>query len=527
MANDLFSIAQSGIMASQAQLGVTSNNIANVHTTGYHRQVAIQGATESQHLGGQFYGTGAYVAEVKRIYNDYASRELRIGQTGLCAAETSLTKLNEMDQLFSQIGKAVPKSLTDLFDTLNSLGDQPQDIGIRNAILTTAAQLSSSLNQLQSNLNGQMSQTHDEIKSVTTRINDISKEIAEINLELMKISGDDAQLRDRQDALIQELSQYGDVNVIPLDNGGRSIMLGSAFMLVSGEQASSMGVRAGDPFGNELELTYSVGATTMKLDAGKLGGQLGALFDFRENTLLPASHELGQMALGIADAFNQQQAKGFDLNGAVGKPIFTDINDPSMALDRVGAKQNNTGNASLRVNIDNVGQLSGSSYELSFTAPNSYQLKDSKTGETTALTLNGNVLEGGGGFSIHLDGGAMASGDKFEIRPTANAAAQIGVSLTDPKGIAAAAPKISADPANTGSSVSLVSINDRNAANFPLAGSELTFALDTSIMPPSYEVFDVAGTSVATGVASGTPPQVSAFGFTFEIKGNGGNNERF
>lgn len=527
MANDLFSIAQSGIKASQAQLGVTSNNIANVNTVGYHRQVAIQGTTGSQNLGGQFYGTGTYVSEVKRIYNDYAARELRIGQTGLSAAETSLTKLNEMDQLFSQIGKAVPKSLTDLFDTLNSLGDQPQDIGVRNAILTTASQLANSLNQLQSNLNGQMSQTHAEINSVTSRINDLSSEIAQINKELMKSSGNDSQLRDRQDTLIQELSQYAEVNVIPLDNGGRSIMLGSAFMLVSGDQASTMGVKAGDPFANEIELTFSVGNTVMKLDAGKLGGQLGALFDFREQTLLPASHELGQMALGIADAFNQMQAKGFDLNGLVGEPIFTDINDPAMAASRVGAMAKNTGDASLSVNIDNVGALSGGSYELSFTAPASYQLKDSKTGAITPLTLNGDVLEGGAGFRINIDAGAMASGDKFEIRPTANAASQLSVTLTDPKGLAAAAPKISGDASNSGSSVKLVSIDNRNAADFPLTGSELTFALDTSVTPPTYEVFDTQGNSVAIGAASGTPPQVSAFGFTFEINGNGGSNERF
>ncbi len=82
MSMDLFSIARSGILAAQSQLGVTSNNIANVNTEGYHRQVAIQGTSTSMRLGNNFYGTGTYVQEVKRIYNDYAARELRIGQTG-------------------------------------------------------------------------------------------------------------------------------------------------------------------------------------------------------------------------------------------------------------------------------------------------------------------------------------------------------------------------------------------------------------------------------------------------------------
>ncbi len=209
-------------------------------------------------LGNNFYGTGTYVQEVKRIYNDYAARELRIGQTGLSAAEASYTKLSELDQLFSQIGKAVPASLNDFFSGLNSLADLPSDLGIRGSVLNSASQLAQNLNQMQSHLSGQVQQTNDQIESITTRINEISKEMAQINLELMKTPGNDAQLLDKQDALIQELSQYAEVNVIPLENGARSIMLGSSFMLVSGEVAMTMGVTTGDPFPNEPELTYSL-----------------------------------------------------------------------------------------------------------------------------------------------------------------------------------------------------------------------------------------------------------------------------
>ncbi|HCD14205.1 flagellar basal body protein, partial [Shewanella sp.] len=196
MSMDLFNIARSGILAAQSQLGVTSNNIANVNTEGYHRQVAIQGSSTSMRLGNNFYGTGTYVQDVKRIYNDYAARELRIGQTGLSAAEASYTKLSGLDQLFSQIGKAVPASLNDFFSGLNSLADLPADLGIRGSVLNSASQLAQNLNQMQSHLTGQVQQTNDQIESITTRINEISKEMAQINLELMKSPGNDAQLLD-------------------------------------------------------------------------------------------------------------------------------------------------------------------------------------------------------------------------------------------------------------------------------------------------------------------------------------------
>ncbi|MCT8875071.1 flagellar hook-associated protein FlgK [Shewanella xiamenensis] len=528
MAIDLLNIARTGVLASQSQLGVTSNNIANANTAGYHRQVATQTTLDSQRLGNSFYGTGTYVSDVKRIYNDYAARELRIGQTTLSAAEASYGKLSELDQVFSQIGKIVPQSLNDLFSGLNSLADLPADLGIRSSTLNDAKQLANSLNQMQSSLNGQMTQTNDQITGMTKRINEISKELANLNLELMKSPNQDAMLLDKQDALIQELSQYAQVNVIPQENGAKSIMLGGSVMLVSGEIAMTMDTKTGDPFPNELQLTSSIGSQSVAADPSKLGGQLGALFEYRDQTLIPASHELDQLALGIADNFNKMQAQGFDLNGQVGSNIFRDINDPLMSLGRVGGYSNNTGNATLGVNIDDTRLLTGGSYELSFTAPASYELRDTETGVITPLTLNGSTLEGGAGFSIDIKAGAMASGDRFVIRPTAGAANGITVEMTDPKGIAAASPKITADAANSGNTqVKLTQITNRSAANFPITGSELTIQLDTTAIPPTYEAFDASGTSLGAA-APYTPPSISAFGFTFEVDSTAAaSNDRF
>ena len=528
MAVDLLNIARTGVLASQSQLGVTSNNIANANTAGYHRQVATQSTLESQRLGNSFYGTGTYVNDVKRIYNDYAARELRIGQTTLSAAEASYGKLSELDQLFSQIGKVVPQSLNDLFSGLNSVADLPADLGIRSSTLTNAQQVASSLNQMQSYLNGQLDQTNDQITGMTKRINEIGTELAKLNLELMKSPNQDAQLLDKQDALVQELSQYAQVNVIPQENGAKSIMLGGSVMLVSGEIAMSMGTQAGNPFPKELQLNSSIGSQSVTVDPSKLGGQLGAMFDYRDQTLIPAGHELDQLALGVADNFNKMQAQGIDLNGQLGANIFKDINDPMMSLGRAAGFSGNTGNATLGVTIDDTSLLTGGAYELSFTSPATYELRDTETGTITPLTLTGSILSGGSGFSIDIKAGAMASGDRFAIRPTAGASNGIEVVMKDPKGIAAASPKITADAANSGNTqVKLTQIGNRNAANFPVTGSELTIKLDTTVVPPTYEAFDAAGTSLGAATTY-TPPSISAFGFTFEVDSTAAaGNDRF
>lgn len=527
MAIDLLNIARSGVVAAQGQLGVTSNNIANVNTTGYNRQVANQVADQSYNLGGNYYGTGSYVNDVKRIYNEYAARELRISQTSLSHAETMNGKLSGLDELFSQVGNSITTSLNDLYENLNSLADLPNDTGIRQSVLTTAEQLTYSFNQMDGYLSNQSSQVNDEIGSVTKRINEISQEMANINVELMKNGNTDPQLLDKQDALIDELSQYAEVNVVPLDNGARSIMFGSSFMLVSGEVAMKLGTVNGDPYPTDVDLTYTLGGSTLKVDPSKIGGQLGALFEYREDVLQPASQQLGLMALGVSDAFNKAQSQGFDLEGNLGASMFTEINDPSFASSRVAAFNNNSGSAVLSVSLDDIGQLTGESYELKYTNAGDYQLTNLQTGSSTNLTLNGGVLEGADGFSINIDTGAMAVGDRFEIRPTGGAAGKIDVLLAEPESLAAAGPRITADSANSGStSISLQAIN-RSAAGFPTTNSPITVTIDSSVATPTYEVFDANGNSLGTGTATGSPPQITTNGFTFQLDSTSGATDSF
>lgn len=527
MTIDLLSIARTGVSSAQGQLGVTSNNISNVNTEGYNRQVAVQSTHTSYELGGNYYGTGSYVNEVKRVYNDFAARELRSSQTSLSAAETTNNKLNQLDELFSKVGSAVPQSLNDFYASLNSVADQPSDTGIRQNVLTSATQLATNLNQMDSYLDDQMTQTNDEIGSITKRVNEISKEVAEINIELQKSGNPDPQLLDKQDQLFKELSQYAEVNVVPLDSGGRSVMFGNSVMLVSGEVAMQLDTQTGNPYPTEPDLTYTLGGSVLKLDGTKVGGQLGALFDFRENTLLPASQQLGQMALGVSNAFNSQQAKGIDLTGNVGQNIFTDINDPTYASSRVAAFTQNTGSANLSVGLTDVGALSGNSYRLNYDGTN-YQLTNLQTGEQSALTLNGSQLQGGNGFVVNIDSGTMAAGDRFEIRPTGNAAGLINVEMTNPRGIAAAGAFTAAASNSGDTQISLVSIDNRAAANFPVDGSELTYTIDSSVVPPTYQAADSAGTVISTGTATaGTPSQISDNGFTFELNTLSGGTDSF
>ncbi|WP_299008955.1 flagellar hook-associated protein FlgK [uncultured Shewanella sp.] len=531
MAVDLLNIARTGVQAAQSQLAVTSNNITNANTEGYNRQVASQSSLDAQSFGGNFYGTGTYISDVKRIYNDYAVKELRIGQTAVSAAQTRYTKASQLDQLYSSAGQATVQGLNDLYTSVNSLADSPDDLGLRTNVLAQAEQLASSMSQMHTSLDGQMQQTNDEIVAITERVNAISSEIANINNELMKSTGDNAQLLDAQDNLIKELSEYAQVNVVELDTGAKSVMLGGSVMLVSGEVAMSLTTTQGDPFPDDINILAaadnkgSSDVSHIKVNIASLGGTLGALADFRDDVLTPAALELDQMALGISDAFNSLQAQGLDLNGVLGQNLFTDINAPQMAFGRVGPLSDNTGSASLSVSIHDASALTGTEYKLVFTSPSSYELTDMNSGKTSSLTLNGNTLEGGNGFSLDIDSGTLASSDTFMLRPTAGAASGFDLVMSSPAAIASARPKVTPDEVNSGNTrLTLTSIDDTNAVGFPVTGAELTFSIDLSAN--TFEVFDVDGVSLG-GAVNYTPPSISAYGFSFDIDSSATGTEVF
>ncbi|GLP94986.1 flagellar hook-associated protein FlgK [Paraferrimonas sedimenticola] len=512
--SDLLNIGRSGLLAAQRQLGVTSNNIANANTAGYHRQVAEQRSIGSDFIGGAFQGAGTYVSDVKRIYNEFATKEMRISQSNLSYSEAKYTKLNELDQLFSLTGKSVPNAINDMFDAFNKLGDLPSDPGMRTNLLSNADRVAQSIRSLSSQLDVQYNNTNDQIRATADRINDISKEIADINTKLMGQQVQDPALQDRQEQLIQELSQYTDVNAVPLENGAKSIMIGGSVMLVSGEIPMQLGVTDGDPFGDEIGLTVTSGGRTVSVDGARLGGQMQALFEYRDQSLVPAKMQLSQLAAGIAGAINEAQRNGFDLNGQIGQDIFSDINSPELSLGRVGGYSENTGNAQLSVNIDDFSQLGSGSYTLSFEA-GQYQLLNKTSGEQIPLTPDPNDpsrLIGGDGFSIRIDAGAMNDGDRFEIRPAAGISSALEVTMTDPDGIAAAGYSIEADENNSGATLGVLGV-DRTANNFPTADSPLTLTFDAS--NGTYTATDKDGNTVSSGPY--TPPSLTVAGVTLAV----------
>src|SRR6185312_14854932 len=181
----------------------------------------------------------------------------------------------------------------------------------------------------------------------------------------------------------------------------------------------------------------------------------------RTQVLDPTRNALGRISVGLASVMNTQHRSGMDLNGNLGGDLFRVGGVDTLSSSR------NTGTGSIAVTRSNLGALTEGDYTLQRTGTG-WSLRRADTGATVTLSGTGTVADPltGDGLSIVVSGAANA-GDSFLIRPTRSATAGLGVLITDPARVAAAAPiRTSTGAANSGSgTISAGSVVDVTNAN--------------------------------------------------------------
>ena len=208
---------------------------------------------------------------------------------------------------------------------------------------------------------------------------------------------------------------------------------------------------------------------SVRLSSSGVSGELGGILEFRERVLDPARAELGRLATAFATAFNDAHRAGVDYTGAAGTDFF------SLPPPRVDAHTGNTGSATISPRVDSLAALKGQDLVLRFDGAWSATRAD--TGESVPMTGSGTAADpfrvDGLAFEV---GGTPAPGDRFALRPGADAASGLRVALTDPGRIAAAAPlQAGADPGNLGNARAASAQVTDPAAFASFAGATVEF----------------------------------------------------
>ena len=493
--SNLLATGSSALIAFQRALSTVGHNVANINTPGYSRQRVELEARDATYFGYGYQGNGVQIVDVRRMADSLATSRLLDSGGELARLQQLSTLSSRLDQLFSEKATGISAPWSSFFDSVNALSSNAAGSADRESVLAQANALVTRFRQIDQHLDGLDTEVNAGLTAATGEVNRLAKEIAQLNGQIGGSSSPSGDLLDRRDQLISELVAFTGGNAATQDGGLVNVFSAGGQPLVVGATASTL-VTVPDPYRPErLQVALETNGQRVTLDKRALGGQIGGLVEFRTTVLDPAMAELGRIATSLAQTFNEGHRAGMDQYGQMGADFFT------LPAPRLSSNANNTGNASLTTSVGNVAGLNAQNVLLRFDGA-AWVATHPDTGASIPMTGTGTAADPlvVNGIEVVLASGTPAANDRFLLQPTAGAAGNLSVAITDPGRIAAATPvKATTDLANTGSG--------------KLSGLKVTDADNAGLLAPTdIEFIDATQYTInGTGPFAYTPGQTIAY----------------
>ncbi len=316
----LLNIAGSGLTAQTAAIDATSQNIANVNTPGYSRVIAN---LETTATGDTFAGS-VQVAGVIRTYDQFTFGNLLSEQGKGGAADARTRALQSAQAVLAPSSGTIADSVNSFFASVTSLASTPSDPTARAAVLQNATSLAQNISTTANNLSAEKTALLTQAQGVAASVNGELSQVAALNGQIARATAQGSQptdLQSQRDALVSSLSTQIGAQVLQ-DPKGNYTLLSSGTALVSGTQASSIGVDL-DGAGKMKIVAAQPGGAAIDITGGVHAGTLGGLCEARDTDLAGFSSQLDQFASNLATAVNSTHASGYGLDGKTGRNLFT------------------------------------------------------------------------------------------------------------------------------------------------------------------------------------------------------------
>jgi flagellar hook-associated protein 1 FlgK len=427
---DILSIAQSGLHAAQAGINTTGQNIANVSTPGYSRQVVEQQPSPSVQYGLTSVGQGTNVTGINRIYSEFLAVQANTARTTSSNLATQSAEMQPINNLLTDSSSGLSTAVLDFFNKLQDLSSKPSDTSTRQTVISASQNLVARFNDAQKQLTNANSGLNIQIKDSVAKINEAASQIASLNQQIAvsqtsrggsNVNG----LLDQRDQVVANLSKQIKLTVNEQD-GNYNVMIGNGVPLVLAFDTYTMETVASTDDPTRLNVSYTPnGGAEVDITNVLLGGSLGGIFDFRKNILNPTQNTIGQIILAITTDINDVNKSGRKSDGDLGGDIFTQ--PASLAT----AYKTNTGTADISITITDTNLLTNSNYILEKTgAGDSYSLTRVSDG-VEVYSNSAYAAITNAGFSIQIDNTNLVStGDQFLLRPTYSGASSYSVTAT-------------------------------------------------------------------------------------------------
>ena len=337
--SDMLGIASNGISAYQRALSTVSNNISNVNTEGYSRQDVVLKDSAPKKMASMYVGTGVMLTNIKRQFDAFAESNLRNSTSDLASQKPMVDYAKRVMDIMGDKSIGLSSAFDQFFASASALSADPASTVQRTSFLRSADGVASRFGELNSQLDLIATETSEGIKSVAAQVNTLTGQLALINQSLAKsptLEGQPAELLDRRDLTLRQLSDLVRTKVAFTTNGTVNVSLGTTMtqgLVVNGNKARPIGVDTSTV--GKIELVLDPYGTTESL-ASASGGQLGGYQSFISQVLEPAQKNLSALAQTFVAEANTIQKNGIDGYGQMGADLFGF--DPKAASPAAGMR---------------------------------------------------------------------------------------------------------------------------------------------------------------------------------------------
>ncbi|MGB8712939.1 MAG: flagellar hook-associated protein FlgK, partial [Onishia taeanensis] len=289
----MFSIGLSGLNAAQNALNTTSNNISNVYTPGYNRELTI--LTEGNTAG------GVQVSDIQRQFDRYVADQLNDATSTSSALETYQTQVSQIDNLLADDEAGLSPLMQDFFSAMSDLSGSPSDPAARQGVLGSADTLSAQVRSFDSYLQDMQAGINAKIGDEVTQINNTTKQLSSLNREIVLAEAKNGEapnsLLNQRDKLVNDLSERLNIKLNIQDGSTYNVTLSNGQPLVAGTNNYQLEAISSSADPQRTVVGYKdSGGNMVELNEDRItGGSLGGLMNFRSETLDKTQNQIGQL----------------------------------------------------------------------------------------------------------------------------------------------------------------------------------------------------------------------------------------
>jgi flagellar hook-associated protein 1 FlgK len=242
-------LSRAALLADQAGLNATANNVANQNTVGYTDEVVSFTSGDTVTLSGDTQTSQGPTVATSSLRDRVLDQRVQQQTQTSSSTSAEAAVLSQVEGVFSITGSSTSAGSTQLgtdlngfFSSLTALAANPSGEPTQQSVLSAAQALANAFNAASSGLSGVQQSVNGDLASGVTAVNALTTSIATLNAQIATNdpNQDAGPLEDQRQQDITQLSQLVGLDQVTTESNGMTLTTTGGTVLVSGSQAYAL-----------------------------------------------------------------------------------------------------------------------------------------------------------------------------------------------------------------------------------------------------------------------------------------------